>query len=325
MYNFTSCYNHSIVDNYEKLFVDYKINLIKVISEKPNEPLLPLFDKLNYLCLKKGRQGLLTNYGEGLTIVEISQLYVDKNDVPLACEATITSFENETKNIRFYSYKLMDKKYYSKSFSDEFLKKLGWLTKNSKGEFELGKEIYKGIIFLNNIFKTSSWDYLNSIFENIRKLEIANHKNKEVINLIYLLKSKKKLTPEQIENFGIAISADKFGALVTSIDGANVSEAIIAEILTASLNKSKEIIAELEYWQKQFCFFNSIPYEKKIMARENLEETKSFLQTFSVVEAEYFKSREIFIAEYNECQNTAVKLVIAKNFFKVGENDDQIS
>jgi len=273
------------------IYYDYWLATSDIVVDEKNI-VKDIYQILNYKVMEEGVVAVLLNYGAGLTIAKILNIYYDKNYQPVIAQVNIRWGNNNIETLWAIDYRLAKNETYRSEVLEQFS-----LT-NSKNIFDC-------IFFYNNPLSRSSFCNLEKIYFNLSELDNAASLNRQLINIIYLAKSNKKLTADQLQNFGLQISQDGLGMLLTEVqkDGSvttDVKKLIENNILTKDVSRWPLIENEFRFWLEQFFLFSGMATERSSTNRENILETGGRIYRVTKLEKNHFKARLKFIEQLND-------------------------
>lgn len=206
----TSC----VCDNYAKNLVDlfYRYWLGKITlenTEADENRLEDIFTVLDFKVMQHGIIPVLLNYGFGITISQPVTVRYDKNYQPIIADVMIKQLNGSTITVKAYDHRLKR----NKGYFTTFMIVNGLMDEKTE---QLNANVYECIFFQNNFSFSPSLDNLSKIIMNVHALDEKADKNREIYNIFYTGESSKKFTREQLTNFGVVLSSDGYGAIVTT-------------------------------------------------------------------------------------------------------------
>lgn len=289
--------NGVICNNYANNLIGEYFNywLSKVTINKDPKGYLDknnIFDLINLRRMFNGITAVVLDYySDDILTTKLLEIRQDYNGNPIYARAQINLGWNNYQEIEIYDWKLTQ----NEALFNSYQKAFGTLNKTT----------FKAIFVINNIEWVPSLLRLNSILFNIHELSEKNDINHNFINTLYVLKSNKKPTPEQLSNINTVISPD--GTMLWAIDsndGTLLGETNLS-IKTSESNLSKwsGIKDELETWEQKFYQHAGISNSSQKAERENIGETLSRYSRVTAKEKAYFKYIEQFLSEYEKYFN----------------------
>lgn len=293
---------NNYANNLKELLYNYWLAKSKIVEDKTNE-LKYIWDTLNFKVMECGLIPVILDYGKGLTISHVTDLRLDKNSQPLVAWVQVNLINGGTKDLRVIDWKLDLPE--NEELKAAYFQQLGWDDKTV---------YYKAIFFRNNYRGSPTLYNLSKIIANIHDLDKKADKDRDFLNVKYQGKSNKKFTPEQLRNFGIQISDDKLGVMVTTFEDENIGNLDVKkDIITQSISNWEIIDSQLEKYEKAFSKFGGINDNSLTKDRENQLETASRTETLNNIEQGHFKYRQEFIDELNEALKLDIKISFSES------------